>query len=198
MNNTITHGPLIRFCLSPLIFMMDRAYQGVIVGIGVLIVYPFLSLCADFLKKKIHSADTFYITSFFGVLGGSLYILSIGMIDWGLYKDLAFIFPASMTASVMLIAWLEDHEFDQEPAPFVEAFISSILIVLFSCFREWMLYGVLDFRFGPFGEIYTFGRTPAELSIYGAWLSPLKLRALMFMMIGLLICGIKPYGDKKS
>ena len=135
---------------------MDYAYKGVIAGIGVLLIFPFLSMVIDSLKKKLPMTDAFYIASFFGVLSGTLYMFTVGMVDWYLYKELALIFPASMTASAMLIGWLEDHE-EQEYAPFIEAFIIACLVVLFSCMRDLLTHGMLDFRLGEFGVIYTFG-----------------------------------------
>ncbi|MGL5956515.1 MAG: hypothetical protein ACRC0X_07960, partial [Brevinema sp.] len=120
MSLKVSPGPLVRFCLSPLIFIIDSAYQGVIAGIGVLILYPFISMTIEGLKKHIHTTDAFYITSFVGVLSGTFYILSVGMIDWGLYEQLAFTFPASMASTSMIIGWLEDHEQEKESAPFVE------------------------------------------------------------------------------
>ena len=194
MKQQIAHGPLVRFCLYPLIFTMNSAYQGVVAGVGVLILYPFLSMIVDLLKKRIHTTDAFYITSFFGVCGGTFYVLLIGMVDWALYKELALIFPASMTASSMLIGWLEDHENDRESAPFVEAFISAILVVLFSCVRDIVLHGSLNFKFGAFGEIFTFGgdsifesfeNTIKNTKIF--WLSAINMRAMIFFIIAILI-----------
>ncbi len=188
MNSSkIYRGPLVRFFLTPLIFTMDSAYKGVVVGIGVLILYPFISILVEGLKKRLHSTDAFYITSFTGVLGGTFYILSIGIIDWGLYEELALIFPASMAASSMIIGWLDDHE---ETSPFIEALISAVLIVIFSCFRDYMLHGVLDFRFGAVGTIYDFGKTNTKLLIDSqkySWLSTIKLRGITFFIIAFFI-----------
>ncbi|MGL4676706.1 MAG: hypothetical protein ACRCWI_03460 [Brevinema sp.] len=194
MSLKVSPGPLVRFCLSPLIFIIDSAYQGVVAGIGVLILYPFISITIEGLKKRIPITDAFYIASFVGVLSGTLYILSVGLIDWGLYQALAFTFPASMASTSMIIGWLDDHQQDKEPTPFIEALISAILIILFACFRDFMLHGTLDFRFGEVGIVYNFGGfTPFKefeqtvSSTKYIWLSSIKLRGIIFFIIGLLI-----------
>lgn len=191
MKQHISHGPLVRFCLHPLIFTMNSAYQGVIAGIGILILYPFLSMVIDLLKKRIQTIDAFYITSFLGVCSGTLYVLLVGMVDWRLYKELAFVFPASMTATSMLIGWLEDHEHERESTPFIEAFISAILVVLFSCIRDLMLHGSLNFKFGSFGEIYNFGGDSVFENIINnkkySWFSVINIRAMIFFIIAILI-----------
>lgn len=200
-----SYGPLIRFCLAPLIFTLDTAYMGVIAGIGVLILYPFIAITIEQFKKHLHSTDAFYISSFVGALSGTLYILSIGMIDWRLYEQLAFVFPASIISSSMIIGWLEeDHT--QMSSPFLEAFISAILILAFACLRDYLLHGVLDFRFGDFGIIYNFGGyTPFSnfeqiiVSEKYIWLSSIKLRGIIFFIIALFILLMgTPTKDKQS
>ncbi len=192
MQTKVYQGPLIRFLLTPLIFTMDSAYKGVVAGIGVLILYPFVSMAVELLRKKMHSTDAFYIASFIGVLSGTFYILSVGMIDWGLYEELALIFPASMSAASMIIGWLDDHDTPQ--SPFIEALISAILIVFFSCLRDYMLHGILDFRFGAVGVIFNFGGyTPYKefeqivTSKKYFWLSSIKLRGIIFFVIAFFI-----------
>lgn len=195
MKNNFSHGPLIRFLLYPLIFTMNYAYKGVIAGIGILLIYPFLSMIVDFLKKKMRTADVFYLTSFFGVLCGILYILIVGMVDWNLYKELALVFPASMTASAMLIGLFEHEE--HESAPFIEALLIACLVVFFSCIRDFLSHGTLDFRFGEFGVIYTFGTETSfeEYAVFGGfinniWFSSMQLRAISFFLIAGIIASM--------
>ncbi|MGL5956335.1 MAG: hypothetical protein ACRC0X_07010, partial [Brevinema sp.] len=121
----------------------------------------------------------------------------VGMIDWGLYEQLAFTFPASMASTSMIIGWLEDHEQEKESAPFVEGLISAMLIVFFACLRDFILHGTLDFRFGEVGIVYNFGGfTPFKefeqtiASTKYIWLSSIKLRGIIFFLIALLIASM--------
>jgi len=202
MTERYSPGPLIRFLLYPLMFTLQYAYEGVVAGIGVLLIYPFLSMVADILQKKLPSVDSYYMTSFLGVFLGSLYILSLGVIDWNLYNRFIFIFPASMTASSMLLGWLQQEEY--EKIPFVEAFIAAILILIFACCRDFLTHGTLDFRFGPFGVIHTFGSDLSFieqfnklLSINKSLLSIFQLRSLNFFMVAMII-SILCYSNNKQ
>lgn len=195
-NNMKEHyspGPLIRFLLYPLMFILQYSYEGIVAGVGVLLIYPFLSMVVDLLQKKLPSIDSYYITSFLGVFLGALYILSVGVIDWKLYNKLVFIFPASLTASSMLLGWLQEEEY--EKIPFIEGLIVAFLIIIFSCFRDFYAHGTLDFRFGPFGSIYTFGSTsPFKEKLinlfpymYKIKFSLFQLRAINFFVVALII-----------
>ncbi|MGL4394834.1 MAG: hypothetical protein ACRCS8_06390 [Brevinema sp.] len=157
MNSSNYSGILIRFLLYPLLFTTAFASEGVVVAIGVLLIYPLLGILSDFLENKIHAIESVYLVTFFGVLLGSLYILVVGMIDWEIYEKLKFVFPTSMTASALLLCWLDKGQRDGESTHFAEAMITAILIFTFSCLRDIFGNGTLDFRFGEFGVIYTFG-----------------------------------------
>ncbi len=193
MPNNTTYGPLIRFCLNPLIFTVDQGYKGVVAGIGVLILYPFISIIMEELRKKVHTTTAFYVASFIGVLGGTFYILSVGLIDWALYEQLAFIFPATMVSSAMIISWLDDEQYNRG-APFWEGFLSAVIIIVFACVRGFLLYGVVDLRFGSVGAVLNFGGYTGYTSFEQvvnitkySWLSTIKLKGLIFFVIALLI-----------
>ncbi|MGL4367429.1 MAG: hypothetical protein ACRCTQ_04020 [Brevinemataceae bacterium] len=149
-------GPLIRFLLYSLVFTLNFAYEGVVVGIGVIVIYPFLSMITSILQKRMSYVTLFYVTSFFGIFLSGIYILSISVIDWDFYNKFIFVFPASMTGSVMLISWFGSND-DREASPFMEAFLAAVLILMSACIRNIVYYGTLDFRFGLLGQIYTFG-----------------------------------------
>lgn len=197
-------GLLIRFLLYPLLYTTQTAAEGIVVGIGVLLIYPFLAILSDLLDQKSKKIESVYLISFLGVLLGSLYILIIGMIDWELYERLKFIFPVSMTASTLLLCWFDHSE--NEPSHFLEALITSFFIVLFSCLRDAYAHGSLDLRFGGFGVLYSFGMDAAfklkEVQL-GSWikdlkLSPLQSTAMTFWGVMILLSILNSFKSKQS
>ncbi|MGL4561865.1 MAG: hypothetical protein ACRCV0_06235 [Brevinema sp.] len=206
MNSNYHSGLLIRFLLYPLLYTTTFASEGVVVAIGILLIYPLLGLFSDFLKNKLHVVNSVYLVTFVGVFLGILYILAIGMIDWDIYERLKFIFPTSMTASALLLCWLEHEQTDGEASHFLEAMITALFILVFSCLRDIYAHGSLDFRFGDFGYIYTFGLDlpfKSRQIVLGQWIlnlkfSPLQTRAMSFWGVMLLLAFINSFKKSKD
>ncbi|MGL4388113.1 MAG: hypothetical protein ACRCTJ_01805 [Brevinema sp.] len=199
-------GILIRFLLYPLLYTTAFAAEGVVVAIGIFLIYPLLGILSDFLEHKIHAIESVYLVTFLGISLGILYILAVGMIDWEIYEKLKFIFPTSMTASALLLCWLDHDEHNNEATHFVEAIITAVLILLFACLRDIYAHGSLDFRFGEFGNIYTFGMNvpfrSRQQEVFN-WFSnmsfsPLQTRAMSFWGVMIFLVVIQSFKKSKN